>query len=285
MILQENSTSKLSSENVLEFNTTLKEFDIIWFADAHLDSNKSKVDFLHKILKENPKAFIIFGGDNHDLMQGKLDKRNDKSALKPDLKSSDYWNQLVNLTRKEIIDRYKDRIICWNTGNHETGALRNLEFDYLDFLLDNGRLGNRLYTSGYIIVKYKTTTAYISYPIYFQHAPPSGGGRSKGMLSVDLLLGQRPDAKAIITEHIHQTWIHPETVERLGSKNKLHYQTVWFIQAPTLKAEHEGPKLGFFHEKLRRGANTIGAIKLKFKLINKHEVKYLDMTPEYMLYY
>lgn len=276
---------KKFDNNILEFTTDKKEFSIIWLADAHLDSDKSKTKWMHKILKENKDSYIIFGGDNHDLMQGKSDRRNAKSSLKDEFKANDYWNRIIEASRRGFIEPYKDRIIAFTSGNHESSVTRILEFDFLDWLVEKDEI-NRMYTAGYIIVKYSHKNSSSTIPIYFQHHPPSGGKRSKGMLSVDLLLAEHPDAKIIISEHIHETFITPQTIERLDLHNKkLRYDTVWYIQAPTLKAEHLGKKVGFFHEKIKKSSTTIGAIKIDFKLKKINKVNKLIAEPKHLLYY
>lgn len=289
MDLKNGSKTIKHSDNVLEFITKDKEFEILWFADSHLDSDKSKSKWIKDTINDNPDAFIIMGGDNHDLMHGKHDRRGSKSSLKPEQKRSDYWNALIEQSRKEWIEPYKDRIIVWNTGNHESSCLIHNEIDFLGWLTADGN-GERLYTSGYIVISYfdNSRDKSVCFPIYFQHAPPSGGKRSKGMLSVDLLLAQHPDANAIISEHIHETFITPQTVERFSVHNKtITYRNVWYLQAPTTKAEHEGKKIGFFHEKIKKSSTTIGCLKLKFKFIRNKEnrKRLLTLTPEYILHY
>jgi hypothetical protein len=287
MDLVRGATSKILSDNVLEFSTFNKKFSIIYISDAHLDSEKSKTKWLHKVLKENPDSYIVMGGDNHDLMQGKRDPRASKNALKESLKSSDYWNQVIKNSREEWVKKYKDRIICWNTGNHETSVLRNLELDFLDMLLDYGELGNRLYTRGWIIISHVYGKMKYSFPLFFQHIPPSGGQRSKGALSIDLLLADNPDARCIISEHIHTTLTHPATVERLNLlTKKLEKKLVWLVSMPTLKDEGTGKKQGFYDEKIKRGATTVGVMKLKFEFVNGDKKKYIRMlSPEPILYY
>lgn len=276
------------SDNVIEFTTKKKEFSVLWVADGHLDNPKTKVKWIKDLFKKYPEAYIIYGGDHSDLMQGKSDRRSSKSSLKNELKESDYLNQVVDYTRANFIEPYKDRVLCFTQGNHNTAITRHLEVDLSKFMLEPYGI-ELMHTAGYIMFKYSVSKGKRSavFPIYFQHAPPSGGKRSKGMLSVDLLLAQHPDVKAIISEHIHTAFITPQTVERLDIRTKrLSYQNVWYIQAPTIKAEHEGKKSGYYHEVVKVGATTIGAVKLDFK------VKYdnqggvtLNMTPNIEIYY
>lgn len=288
MELNKKSKTVKHSDNVLEFITKDKNFSIIWFSDAHIDSLKSKTDWMHKVLKDNPDSYIIMGGDNHDLMQAKGDKRGSKSQLAPELKGDNYWNLVIEQTRKTWVEPYKDRIIAWLDGNHTSSVMNHQEIDFIGWLTD-GDNGERLYTAGYLHITHDTNTKSknAGFPIYFQHAPTSGGKRSKGMLSCDILLGEHPNVKAIITEHIHETFITPQTVESYDAKNKkITYQNVWYIQAPTCKAEHEGKKIGFFTEKVKKAATTIGAVKLNFSArYNKQGNCRLDMQPEWILFY
>lgn len=287
--LRSGATVKKNQHDVLEFVTEEDEFKIIWISDAHLDNPKSKTKFRNDLIKENPNAYIIYGGDSHDLMQGREDRRSSKSALKEAFKEDDMWNRIIDSSRKEVIEPIEDRLICMTHGNHTTSLIRKHEFDFLTWLCE-GKC-DVMDTAGYIIVRHKNKGGKIlaNNVLYFQHAPPSGGNRSKGMLSADLLLAQRPDADVIISEHIHQTWTHPATVEHLKTNGKPYYKNVWIIQAPTLKAEHEGRRLGYYQEKVKAGATTIGAVALDFKVVRGDpqgsRTRRFVVEPRYKLYY
>ena len=272
--------------NVIEFITDLPNFSILWFADAHIDNPKSKLNFIHKTIRENPDAFIIFGGDHHDLMQWKLDKRASYSALKHEHKTDDYFNSVIDSTRSEIIEKYKDRIICFTRGNHESMATRTLNFDFVKFLLSGYNIPAGDF-AGYIAVTYNQKGHKRRNILYYQHKPNSGGKRSKGMLSVDILKGNAPTANLYITEHIHDTWIKPETREILTPGLNVIYETLWFVQAPTTKDEFSGAKNGFLHEKIQPSPTTIGCIKLdyNFRYINNNNNKNnkLEVKPNYIL--
>jgi len=291
MELKNNAQTLIHSDNILELITDKREFDVPWFADAHLDSKKSKRKFIKRLIDENPDAFIVYGGDCFDLMQGKKDRRAEKSALGDEFSESDYWNRVIDYSRDEWLYPYKDRIIAFIEGNHTTGVLSHNEIDFLGWLTDSGKLANRMYAAGWIILTMKIAKGRnLCFPVYFQHAPPSGGKRSKGMLSVDILLGEHPDAKAIITEHIHETYITPQTVERLNVRAKtVQYNNVWCLQAPTTKAEHEGKKRGYYHERVKKSATSIGALKLSFKYKryqeDNKETELITLDPKYELLY
>jgi len=278
------------NENILQFSPSKNKFSIIWVADGHLESAKSKLKWMHKVFKDNPEAYIVYGGDNLDLMQGKYDKRGAKGDTPEHLNRSDYINAVVEEMRKELIEPYKDRLICFTKGNHNTSITRHHEVDIMKWLVEKDDI-QLMHTAGFILVEIKARKGTnLTFPIYFQHHPPSGGKRSKGMLSVDLLMAEHPDAKCIISEHIHETFITPQTVERLNVRSKsLSYNTVWCIQAPTLKAEHEGKKEGFFHERIKKSATTIGAIKMDFELkrvySDNKDNTIASMTPNWILYY
>jgi len=279
-----NDAKVYKNENgIIFFETPEKEFSVLWFADAHMDNPKSELGFMHKTIKDNQNSYIIFGGDNHDLMQWKMDKRASYSAIKEEHKGDDYFNRVIHTTQKEIIEPYKDRIICFTRGNHETSITRKLNFDFFDFLLQGSNINCGDF-SGYINFRTKIDDKrQNSKLLYYQHAPSTGGKRSKGMLSVDIMLGQRPSADIILSEHIHTTTIHPETVEVVNRNFSLKEKLIWFIFAPTLKAEHKGRREGFYHEKVKAGTTTIGAIKLNFKYNKDNNLMYVK--PEYELMY
>lgn len=262
-ILTNDSSSDKMNRDVVQFRTNKKNFSIIWVADAHFDSTKSKLKKLQNYLDEHKDVFIIVGGDSLDVMQGRNDKRSAKGSNQ--FNSNDYFNQVINYVKKEFHDRYKDRIITWNRGNHDNSIIRINEIDLIQLICGTETpMGN---ISGYIKVMCApagNTKNVYSKLIYYQHIPDSGGQRSKGMLSVDTIKSKFPSADIYVTEHIHQTWIHNFDVEHVSKQGNVNFVNKWFIQAPSLKDEHDTERNGFYHEKVKGGAQTTGVIRFDF---------------------
>lgn len=263
--------SKKSGDScqVIDFKNEGKELKIIWVADMHNDSKKSRINFLKKIVKKYPKAYLIFGGDSFDVMQNYNDPRSAKSALKESLKRDDYINAVIE-EAYEFYMPFKDKILAFNLGNHEETQIRHHGIDMVKMMVDrlNESTNHEIICgdlAGWIKIRNHRGSANYSKNIYFSHQPISGGTRSKGVLSVDLLIGRYPDADVWICEHIHTSWILPLKIERFDGKGNIKYENKWYIQAPTLKEEFAGKKRGYVHAKTY-GATPIGIVILDFEL-------------------
>jgi len=267
MILENKKTD--DSCQVIDFKKEGNELKIIWVADMHNDSKKSRLNFLKKIVKKYPKAYLIFGGDSFDVMQNFADPRAAKSALKDSLKRDDYINAVI----EESCDFYKpfkDKILAFNLGNHEEVQIRRHGIDMIKMMVDrlNETTKHEIICgdlAGWIKIRHSRGNGKATKNIYFSHQPISGGTRSKGVLSVDLLIGRYPDADIWICEHIHTSWILPLKIERFVDNGSVKYQNKWYIQAPTLKEEFSGKKRGYVHAKTYP-ATPIGVVILDFEI-------------------
>jgi hypothetical protein len=66
-------------------------------------------------------------------MQGKADKRSDKSSLRPEHQGSNYFDLLVD-TAVDDIAPYRAYILEITDGNHETAVRKNHEIDLVERL-------------------------------------------------------------------------------------------------------------------------------------------------------
>ncbi len=265
---------------IIQAITPQRTFKILYLSDGHFDHPASKTRWMHRMLKKHKDAYIIIGGDSIDVMNFKIDRRHVKGDVIEQLQNDDYANRLVDYLRKEIIEPYRDRIICWNRGNHDNMVIKKMEVDLLSWALDgyNIPIGD---FSGYIIITHKSSDHARNSILYYQHAPTSGGRRSKGMLSVDILKGQAPDADIILTEHIHENWSTLQKVQKLDTRSKNYVNKyMWFVQNTTLKAEDEGRKNGFYHEKIKGSGTLQGMNLLHYELIRGKKRNKLNVKPE-----
>lgn len=270
--LSDNATTQKINDNVIEFRTKQRKSGIIWVSDAHFDSSKCEIGFLHSVLKKYPDDYIVIGGDSIDVMQG----RNDKRAMKGGkFNRPDYFNEVAEYVKNEIRDKYENRIIAWLRGNHDNSIIRMQEIDLIKHIAGDTPTGD---TSGYIVVGLERAKGYYARTvIYYSHIPISGGSRSKGMLSVDIIRGKYPDASVYISEHIHNSWVHPEHKEKFLMQSLRPVQELqWFVQNTTLKDEFKGDRNHFYHEKIKAGPQVVGVIRLTFELShskNQNETK------------
>lgn len=230
-----------------------KNIQIIWGADFHLDSLSTDRKAIQSLFDKYPSAYIIIGGDFSDVMQQAFDKRATKG--KDRYNEPNYLNSIVD-DLVSFFEPYAKRILGFNQGNHESSQIKYHGIDIQQMLVYqlNYKCGTNIQINdfaGYYALKMNIyPTRPIRYNIFFQHKPISGGSRSKGMLSADIISGRNPDADMYISEHIHTTFAHPFVVEKLNPmSDTITYYEKWYVQMPTMKSEHAGTKRGFHHER------------------------------------
>jgi hypothetical protein len=286
--LANGATSQKVHRDLVKFSFRQKKIRVVVISDGHFDNPHSQLKWLqNKLDNEFKDAYIIIGGDSIDVMQGKNDRRSDKSIITDKTRRADYFNAVYEYVKKEIHDRYNDRIITWNRGNHDNSIINHNEIDLISLICgDVTPVGA---VSGYIHFQYtEKNHRCASSLLYYQHIPDSGGKRSKGMLSVDTIRGKFPDADIFVTEHIHNAWIHPEGVERVDSRCNVTKKIQWFIQNTTIKDEFDTDRNGFFHEKIKSGPQIVGFSCIEFEFIRdrgqKKEALKLKATPGIVTY-
>jgi hypothetical protein len=84
-----------------------------------------------------------------------------------------------------------------------------------------------------------------------------------------------------LTEHIHDTFIKPEYIEKFNRQTgNIYYDSKWYIQNTTLKAEYTD-KNGFHYLKGAKAIKPLGCVRLNFEFNNF--TKRLDVSPQFLL--
>ena len=256
---------------ILEAKINQDEFEIVWISDLHFDSKYSVWDKVKKYLIDNPKTYIVIGGDSIDVMQFVNDKRGSKSDVLPKYNETDYANRVINTVKKEIVEPFKDRIISWNRGNHDNSIIKHHNIDLLS-LICGVDVPISDYT-GYILITGGKEPNRRTQLIHFSHSPYSGGTRSKGSLGIDISKAEAPSADIWITEHIHNGFIHPVLHEEVCTNNKtINMVNKWYVQNIAAKQESQGPRNGFHYE-TNKGNRVSGIVKMKFKMTKSSTYK------------
>jgi hypothetical protein len=115
---------KRISNNVHEITIDLsrnKDWEqwVLLRSDVHHDNPKCDQDLERQHLQEalDYDAPIIDNGDLFCAMQGRWDKRADKSALRPEHQGSNYFDLLVE-TAADFYDPFKSHLAVLGRGNH-----------------------------------------------------------------------------------------------------------------------------------------------------------------------
>lgn len=260
----------------LNYGHGKQDFSFLLSSDHHWDNPDSDRDMFERHLKECKKngslAFLF--GDFFCAMQGKYDKRSDKSKVRPEHQNGKYLDSLVN-TAAEWLMPYREQIGLIGLGNHETAILQRHETNLIERLIEKlnpAGCEHKVYMGGY--------GGYIKFD--FEHI--SGGGRSSlvlkyfhghgggGPVTKGLIQSQRqavflPDADIVVSGHVHEQYLIPFTQERLLHSGKIKLKEQWHVRTPTYKDEYKDG-YGGWHIETGKPPKPLGAWKLIIKIVD-----------------
>ncbi len=240
-------------------------------ADRHWDNPHSDQDMQKRHLDEALRvgAGIIDIGDFFCAMQGKFDKRADKSSVRPEHQSGDYLDALVN-TATDFFLPYARSFIRISPGNHETSVQKRCETDLTTRLVSllNERSGGSIHRGGYagwVMWEFVDGSGSVDRKkLWYIHGYGGGGPVTRGVIQTNRRAVYNPDADIIITGHIHEEWEVPITRSRLGDDGEQYDDEQLHIQVPTYKNEYRDGSAGWSVE---RGMppKPVGATWLTFR--------------------
>lgn len=200
-------------------------------------------------------AYILLNGDTFCLMQGKYDRRGNKSDILPEHNGANYFDLIIR-DAVEFFSPYASRIVMIGYGNHETSILKMHEFDVLmhfvtalnyknntniqlggygGYLVINPLIGNH----GAGIVKMR-----------YHHGHGGGGVITKGVIQ-DSRLQMFLDAEVIWQGHVHELYHHINKREVLTDKYEVKLINQHIVRTATYKEEHNAGYMGYHVEKGR----------------------------------
>jgi hypothetical protein len=239
-------------------------------ADVHFDSPHSNRRLLKCYLEQAKaeRAGVFVFGDWFDAMQGRDDRRGDKSDLLPKYKAGDYVNRLVD-DSADFLAPYAGNIVFLADGNHETGLRKHLEVDIL--LLLAGRLGVcKMGYSGFVRFLFKRGVGKNGSPagatrrvMFFHHGSGGGGEVTQGIMRAQRQSAWVGDADIFVGGHTHNQWSVWMERLRLSDKGVVYRDNVLHLCLPTLKDEFT--LAGGFHVERGRAPRPQGAYWLEFK--------------------
>jgi hypothetical protein len=244
--------------------------------DRHHDNPKSNQGLAKAHLDEVKKlgTFCLDGGDLFCAMQGKYDRRSNKSDIREEHQNGEYLDSLVN-TAADFFEPYAQIMPIFGLGNHETAILKNHETNLTDRLVHclKERTGAKCYMGGYSTwVKFQfrfvnpegKTCVRDSKTLWMFHGSGGDAPMSFGTLNVKRQGSIIPDADIIATGHSHNEFFVPLTRARLSKFGVPYIDEQIHIKVPTYKEEYQKGIQGWHVE---RGAppKPQGATWLVFK--------------------
>lgn len=257
------------------------EFWCLLQSDQHFDNPKSDWVLMKKHLDEAKRrhAAIIGCGDFFCAMQGKFDKRADKSSVRLEHQTEDYLDALIR-SGAEFLAPYADYLVLLAVGNHESAIQNRHEVNLIDRLIgaicvqSKAKVFNGGF-SGWLIFSFTEPTRRANKIIlHYDHG--FGGG---GAVTADMIQHQRravylPDADIIISGHTHDSWHREFARIRLDSKSGTLRQDIQtHLKLPTYKDEYAD---GFGGWAVAKGLppKPLGAYWLRFYFDGKDGAYY-----------
>ena len=210
--------------------------NFLLLSDVHFDSVKCHRELLTKHLDEAKEkgAKVLVFGDWFDLMQGMYDPRRSYSGLRPEYKSINYLDAVIE-DSIEYLKPYAENFVFIGRGNHETNIEKRLSTSPIDRLCQGlGGVTPGPY-SGWIMLRIIRGTFQERFNLHFHHGYGGNAPRSKGVLNADIDQKEWPDADIIVSGHTHQKWHLPISVERINEKGNLREETVHHLKLGSYK--------------------------------------------------
>jgi len=260
------------------------EFWALLTSDQHWDNPHSDHSLQKKHLDQalERNAVIMSAGDYFCAMQGRYDKRSNKSAVRPEHQVDNYLDSLVK-TGADFLQPYARNFVLIATGNHEQAIIDRHETNLIDRLCGalNDRTASKIHNggySGYIIFKFKLNSAQkkpMSFSIVLRYEHGAGSSTAKIGDSFNRS-AHFPDCDILLSGHNHSQWLNEIGRQRLDKNTgalKQDLQT--HIKCPSYKDEFGIGQGGWGVAKMGFPPKPIGAWWLRF---------YYDNTSESILY-
>lgn len=209
-----------------------------WFlltSDIHFDSVKCDRKLLKKHLDQmiEKDAYWLDFGDFFDLMQGRDDRRGNKSDLRPEYQRIDYINAVIE-DAASFLEPYKHRLLHLTEGNHEADYKSRHEVDPLSMLIYAlGTKVNRGKYTGWMRFK-ATASRYVSKIIYYTHGTGGDAPVTKGVIGT-ARRSDYIDADLLISGHIHTSFILPRQKLGLNQNGNVQKKDIDHVQLGTYK--------------------------------------------------
>jgi UDP-2,3-diacylglucosamine pyrophosphatase LpxH len=266
------------SKNVHELELKGKQVRLAVLSDLHWDNPKCNRELLKEHLDyclENNIAVMV-NGDFFCLMQGKGDRRGNKSDIRPEHNNAKYLDSIVE-TAVEWFSPYASILTVLGYGNHETAIIKYQETDILQRFVDllNYKNNSNVMTGGYggwVMIRqvYSGRTKIVSYKLKYFHGSGGGGVVTKGALNLTRALEMYEGFDIFTMGHIHENSARHDvrdTVSYVTSKGYcLEQKELHLMITGTYKEEYGDGSKGWHVE---RGA-PIKPIGGRILILNTH---------------
>ena len=212
------------ARNVHSLSLSKEENRVALLSDLHWDNPKCDRVMLKRHLdycmEQNIPVFI--NGDLFCLMQGKGDKRGNKSDILPEHNNAKYLDSIVE-TAVDWFSPYARILTVIGYGNHETAIIKYQETDILQRFVDllNYKNKSNVFTGGYggwMVIKYEIrNNSVMTKTMKYFHGSAGGGIVTRGAINLTRALEIYENMDIFVMGHIH------ENSCRNDVRDSLHY--------------------------------------------------------------
>lgn len=219
------------SGNVHELILERGQDKIAMLSDIHWDNPKCDWNLLRKHLDfcKEQKIPVMVNGDFFCLMQGKGDRRANKSDIRPEHNNAKYLDSIIE-TAVEFFKPYADILSVLGYGNHETAIIKWQETDILQRFVDilNYECKSNVQTGGYggwlILKREFGGNRVFPFKVKYFHGSGGGGVVTKGALNLTRALEMYEGCDVFTMGHIHENSARNDVREDLRHSPKIGYK-------------------------------------------------------------
>ena len=278
------------SPNVLIVDIDTQINEPQWFllrSDAHHDNVDCLQDLEKKHLDQalDCGAGILDAGDLFCCMSGKFDRRSSKSKLRPEHKTGDYLDALVD-TAAEFYAPYANNWISFGLGNHETSILDRHETNLTERLVQTLKTMTKCQAAvtGYtgwvqFRMRKKGTTSFNTWNLWHMHGYGGGGPVTSDTIQAQRQRAYVEGADVLWSGHTHDAWVKEDHKIILSPQGLVKQKPVWYVKSPTYKDEYKSGA-GGWHVQTGKVPKPLGAwwmrLTLKRERKEGRETQYIE---------
>jgi hypothetical protein len=236
-----------------------RHVQIAMFSDFHWDNPKCDRKKLkaHLDYCVEHNIPIHINGDLFCLMQGRADRRSNKSDILQEHNNARYIDSVVE-TAVDWFSPYAHLIMVVGYGNHETSIIKWSETDPLQRFVDllNYKNSTDIQIGGYggwlIINQHITATQRLSTRIKYFHGSGGGGIVTKGAINLTRALEMFEGFDVFTMGHIHENWSRNDVRDTLIISNheaKMVHKKLHMMVTGAYKEEYDDGAFGWHIER------------------------------------
>lgn len=261
--------------HVVRMDPNAKEWWILCQSDEHQDNpdcDRSLLKKHHELALER-QAPILKYGDYYCVMQGKFDRRQDRSKVRPEHQCGDYLDAIVR-TGADLLEPYAHHIVMLGRGNHEQAIYKHHETDITERTCQvlRDRTGAPIQAGGYggwirLMFESPSRGRRRSINGHYFHGAGGGGPVTKGVIQTN----RRQDsiyADFYLGGHVHEAWTVRRSRAELNNMNRVTQRDCLHVCTPGYKNEFKDGN-GGWHVETGKPPKPKGCVWLRFERYGK----------------